>query len=176
MQASQKTIYGFPPIATQTATILILGSMPGQVSLATNQYYAHAQNVFWRIMAELLQFNLSNSYPAKINALKMAGIALWDVLQSCQRSGSLDTKIKPETQIPNDFSTFLQHHKSITHIFFNGTKAETYFKKNILSQLHSTSFQLTRLPSTSPAHASLSFEEKLTIWKLALSITPTIPK
>ncbi len=170
MPANQETIYSFPPIATPHATILILGSMPGQASLAANQYYAYKQNAFWKIMAKLLPFDVNDAYTVKVQALKTAHIALWDVLQSCQRQGSLDNKIKAETEIPNDFSTFFQQHKLIHQIFFNGVKAETYFKRNILKHIHSDSYQLTRLPSTSPAHASLSFDEKLAIWRTALSV------
>lgn len=168
MPDNQETIYSFPPIATPHATILILGSMPGQASLAANQYYAHKQNTFWRIMAELLQFDRDDNYSTKTQALKTAGIALWDVLQSCQRQGSLDNKIKADTEQPNNFSIFFQQHKSIRHILFNGAKAEACFKKYILKQTQPSPFQLTRLPSTSPAHASLSFEEKLAIWRAAL--------
>ena len=170
MPANPETIYSFPPVATPHATILILGSMPGQASLAANQYYAYKQNAFWKIMAELLPFDVNDSYPAKIQALKTADIALWDVLQSCKRQGSLDNKIRTETEIPNDFSTFFQQHKLIHQIFFNGAKAETYFKRNILLHIHLASYQLTRLPSTSPAHASQSFDEKLAIWRTALSV------
>ena len=86
-------IYSFAPIAERNAGILILGSMPGRASLAAGQYYAHAQNAFWRIISELLQFDPVSSYAVRVQALKSARIALWDVLRSCKREGSLDSMI-----------------------------------------------------------------------------------
>ena len=91
-------LYSFAPIADENARILILGSMPGQASLDAGQYYAHKRNLFWPIMAELLQFDVSASYEEKTAALRAAGIALWDVLQSCKREGSLDANIEHAKQ------------------------------------------------------------------------------
>tara|TARA_R110002073_G_scaffold210533_2_gene370996 strand:+ start:11323 stop:11868 length:546 start_codon:yes stop_codon:yes gene_type:complete len=162
------TIYSFEPIEDKHARILILGSIPGQASLTANQYYAHAQNTFWRIMAELLQLNPASTYEEKTQALKSAHIALWDVLQSCKRMGSLDSMIESDAQIANDFPTFFHCHKQITHIFFNGAKAEACFKQHVLAKINADSIHLLRLPSTSPAHATLSYERKLAIWKQEL--------
>ena len=164
------TIYSFEPIENKHARVLILGSMPGQPSLTANQYYAHTQNAFWRIMAEFLQLNPASLYEEKIQALKSAHIALWDVLQSCKRVGSLDSMIASDTQIANDFPTFFHCHKQITHVFFNGTKAEACFKRHVLAKINTDSIHLVRLPSTSPAHATLSYERKLAIWKQELGI------
>ena len=83
----------FPPIASPDARILILGSMPGRASLAAGQYYAHPRNAFWPIMGSLLDFDASRDYPARVDALKVAGIAVWDILDSCHRPGSLDSAI-----------------------------------------------------------------------------------
>ncbi|MES2013700.1 MAG: DNA-deoxyinosine glycosylase, partial [Pseudomonadota bacterium] len=96
-------IHSFAPIEDSNATTLILGTMPGRASLVAEQYYAHTQNAFWRIMAELLQFDRTSAYEVRIQALKSSHIALWDVLQSCQRQGSLDAMIERDTQIANDF-------------------------------------------------------------------------
>jgi double-stranded uracil-DNA glycosylase len=161
-------IRSFAPIADNNAEILILGSMPGQASLSANQYYAHQRNAFWRIMAELLQFNPDTPYEEKTKALLSAHIALWDALQSCKRKGSLDAMIETNTQTTNDFQSFFRTHNKITHIFFNGGKAETCFKRYVLQKIDLGSIQLTRLPSTSPAHATLSFEHKREIWLNAL--------
>lgn len=103
-------IHSFDPIAAPDAEILILGSMPGRASLAAGQYYAHAQNAFWRIMAELLGFDATAPYAERTQALKSARIALWDVLHSCEREGSLDTNIDRETLVANDFAAFLREH------------------------------------------------------------------
>ena len=94
-------VRSFEPIGDRNAEVLILGSMPGRASLAAGQYYAHPQNAFWRILSRLLQCDPASPYPARIKALKSARIALWDVLQSCEREGSLDSMIERETQVAN---------------------------------------------------------------------------
>lgn len=159
-------IYSFEPIADKHAEILILGSIPGRASLVANQYYAHTRNAFWRIISELLPLDPGLPYELKIQALKSARIALWDVLQSCQRVGSLDSMIDTETLVINDFQTFFHTYKKIKHIFFNGIKAETCFKQHVLRKNNFVSATCTRLPSTSPANASISFEHKLNAWRL----------
>lgn len=147
---------------------LILGSMPGRASLAAKQYYAHPQNAFWRIMSELLQFDPNAAYPARIQLLKSARIALWDVLQSCSREGSLDAMIESDTEVPNNFHSFLQSHKQITHIFFNGAKAEASFNRHVLRHINIRPLSYARLPSTSPANSAMSFARKADLWRLIL--------
>jgi len=161
-------IHSFDPIEDKNAEILILGSMPGRASLAANQYYAHTQNSFWRIISELLQFDHTAAYDVRTQALKSARIALWDVLQSCTREGSLDTMIERDTLIANDFRTFFSTHNRITHVFFNGAKAEDFFKRHVLQNIDSNSISCLRLPSTSPANAAMSFEKKLCAWRIIL--------
>ncbi len=145
--------------------VLILGSMPGLASLAAFQYYAHPQNGFWRIAAELLGFDASAPYRERTRALKTARIALWDVLRSCAREGSLDAGIAKDTEVANDFRKFFRAHKRITHVFFNGAKAQACFTRHVLRGMDSGSISFARLPSTSPANASLSFERKLEAWR-----------
>lgn len=161
-------IHSFAPIADEHARILILGSMPGQASLTAGQYYAHKQNAFWRIMAELLSFDPAIPYAGKVQALRSAHIALWDVLHSCRRNGSLDSMIEVETQIVNDFVAFFHAHRNITHVYFNGTKAETCFKRLVAPKIESDIFHYCRLPSTSPANASIPFVRKLEAWRAIL--------
>ncbi len=161
-------VHSFEPIENRNAEILILGSMPGHASLIADQYYAHAQNVFWRIMTELLQFDATAPYSVRVRALKSARIALWDVLHSCIREGSLDSKIERDTQIANNFRTFFHTHSKISHVFFNGAKAEACFKRHVLGDLKGDSVSYARLPSTSPANASISFSEKLRAWRVIL--------
>ena len=158
-------VHSFAPIEDEHAEVLILGSMPGRASLAAGQYYAHARNAFWRIMCELLQFDAEAAYELRVRALKSARIALWDVLQSCTREGSLDARIEADMQIANDFRTFFDAHKRITRVFFNGAKAEACFKRHVPLQIGNGSLDYVRLPSTSPANASVSFENKLEAWK-----------
>ena len=161
-------VQSFAPIEDRNAEILILGSMPGQASLAAEQYYAHPQNAFWRILAELLQFDAACAYEMKVQSLKTARIALWDVLRSCKREGSLDAMIERDAQIANDFRTFFRAHKKITQVFFNGAKAEACFERHVLRQIDGGAARYTRLPSTSPANASLSFSQKLAAWRVIL--------
>jgi len=99
-------IRSFEPIATPNARVLILGSMPGVASLEAGQYYAHPQNAFWRIMGELVGAGLEKPYDERARILKANGVALWDVLQSCIRPGSLDSDIRDE--VPNDFAAFFR--------------------------------------------------------------------
>ncbi len=166
------TIHSFAPIAGVHAKILILGSIPGEASLAATQYYAHPRNAFWPIMAPLLQIQVSSPYEEKITALKSSPIALWDVLKSCNRSGSLDSMIEANTQLVNNFTAFFALHPQITHVLFNGGKAEACFKRNVIPGNKLGSITLSRLPSTSPANARLPFDEKYKTWhqiiKLAL--------
>ena len=138
--------------------------MPGAVSLAQQQYYAHPRNAFWPIMAQLLGFAVDLPYTDRIRALNAAGVALWDVIASCQRSGSLDSAIRDE-QV-NDFAGFFAAQPQLAAIGFNGAKALQSFKRHVLP-LHIVppQLQLLSLPSTSPAHASLSFSEKLKQWQ-----------
>jgi double-stranded uracil-DNA glycosylase len=158
-------IHSFKPIESPTATVLILGSMPGQASLQAGQYYAHPHNAFWRIVAEVLQFEATAPYTSRVRALQSARVALWDVLHSCSRDGSLDSKIQRNTQVPNDFQAFFATHRRIVHVFFNGAAAETCFRRHVLPEIDCSHIGFTRLPSTSPAHASMSFANKLTAWR-----------
>jgi len=167
-------VRSFAPIADRDARILILGSMPGAASLAAGQYYAHPQNAFWRILAALLRFDAASPYAVKVQSLKTARIALWDVLHSCSRTGSLDAMIESDTQIANDFRAFFGAHKKITRVYFNGAKAEACFKRHVLKEIEGGPMRYTRLPSTSPAHASRSFKQKLAAWRVILRSTQPI--
>lgn len=158
-------ITSFAPIENSAANILILGSMPSVASLHANQYYAHSRNLFWRIMATLIQLDPDSPYEQRIEALQHAQIALWDVLHSCKRQGSLDTSIDKTSQNPNDFSTFFLQHTHITHVFFNGIVAEQSYRKLVLPDLSIQHIEYLRLPSTSPANASIPYDQKLAAWQ-----------
>jgi len=157
---------GFPPIERKDASILILGSLPGQRSIAEQQYYAHPQNAFWRIMHEL--FGVEGDYVSRCRKLTESGIALWDVLMSSHRPGSMDADISISEATPNDFASFLEHHRSIRLIAFNGRKAEQLFARFVDPLGIAVDIRKTVLPSTSPAYASLSFPGKLAAWREAL--------
>ena len=161
-------IQSFEPIEDRNAEILILGSMPGRASLIAGQYYAHAQNAFWRIISELIELDAAAPYETRVRGLKSSRIALWDVLHSCTREGSLDSMIEHDTQTANDFRMFFRTHRKISHVFFNGIKAEACFKRHVLPDIDGGSVSYARLPSTSPANASMSFADKLGAWRAIL--------
>jgi TDG/mug DNA glycosylase family protein len=159
-------VRSFAPVAAPDARVLILGSMPGIASLNAGRYYAHPRNAFWPLMAQLLGFAADAAYEVRLRALRQAGIALWDVLAACVRPGSLDAAIDERSVVPNDFAGFLTRHRPITQVFFNGTKAADSFRRRVSPTLNPVAeLQLTVLPSTSPAHASLGFEQKLEQWR-----------
>ena len=155
--------YSFEPISNKEATILILGTMPGQQSILLNQYYGQSRNNFWKFIYTIFETPFSDDYENKKALLLENNIALWDVLQVCERKGSLDSAIKNE--VANDFEDFLKIHPKINHIFFNGQKAASFFNKYVVLEKH---YQTTTLPSTSPANAGKTFEDKLLEWKKIL--------
>lgn len=163
-------VQSFAPIENTKARVLILGSMPGKASLAAGQYYAHAQNLFWRILGEVTGAGPALPYETRARALKSRGIALWDVLESCAREGSLDSAIDDATISANDFASFYRAHPRIAHVFFNGAKAEACYRKHVLPLLADglgpPSYH--RLPSTSPANASMLRAHRQRVWKQAL--------
>jgi len=154
-------------LASFDARILILGSLPSQRSIAEDEYYAHPQNAFWRIMAELVDAN--GSYAARCSALQKGGIALWDVLASSVRPGSLDADIQLSTADVNDFEQFLAMHSAIERICFNGQKAAQIFSDRVPQGTVDNRIQLFTLPSTSAAHAAMRFAEKLEVWRAGIA-------
>jgi double-stranded uracil-DNA glycosylase len=160
----------FAPVAAADAHTLILGSMPGQASLAATQYYAHPRNAFWPIMGELIGAWPTLAYDERIALLQRHRIALWDVLASCARHGSLDSSIDPASMITNDITALLQARPLIHRICFNGATAEQCFKRHIAKSLSNRTLEYRRLPSTSPAHAGMSFIGKLAVWRLGLGL------
>jgi hypoxanthine-DNA glycosylase len=162
---------GFPPVAAGDARVLILGSLPGAVSLARREYYAQPRNAFWPIMGALVGAGPGLPYPARLDRLKGAGIALWDVCASGFRPGSLDAAILRSSVTPNDFSAFLAEHGQVALIGFNGGAAAGLFERLVLPTLppHLRELRKVRLPSTSPAHAAVPFAEKLRRWREALA-------
>ncbi|MBI3430836.1 MAG: DNA-deoxyinosine glycosylase [Hydrogenophilales bacterium] len=161
---------GFPPIADAHARILILGSLPGQVSLQRQQYYAQPQNAFWKIMGRLFGAGPELPYAERAQRLARNGIALWDVCAAARRPGSLDASIVHSSVVPNDFAAFIASHPGIGLICFNGAKAAELYRRLVLPGLPATrlAIRIETLPSTSPAHAAMPFEEKLTRWAAVL--------
>lgn len=144
--------------------------MPGQVSLQMQQYYAHPRNAFWRIMSEVVGFDGNLDYPARLAALRAAGIGLWDVLRICDRTGSLDSAIVRDTMEPNDFEKLFAEYPGIDRVFFNGAKAEQVFGRMVAPGLRS-SVEFRRLPSTSPANAGVPYNDKLRAWRAVVDVS-----
>lgn len=164
-------VRSFPPIEDSEARVLVLGSMPGAASLAAGQYYAHPRNLFWPILCDLLGADPALPYAARTRLLKANGIALWDVLESCVREGSLDSAIEDSTVAANDFGSFYRKHPRIARVFFNGAKAESAYKRHVSVVVRDMGRprKYVRLPSTSPAHAALSFAQKRDAWRAVVA-------
>jgi TDG/mug DNA glycosylase family protein len=163
-------IHSFPPIASPLSQVLILGTMPGKASLRARQYYAHPRNLFWPILGAILGIDPAHPYEARVAAVRAAGLAVWDVLRSCTRASSLDSDIDAPSAVPNDFATFLAEHPRIRRICFNGATAEALYTRHVRPGLVlARDLDHLRLPSTSPANASVPLAEKLRAWR---SIVP----
>jgi TDG/mug DNA glycosylase family protein len=156
---------GFDPVAHADARVLVLGTLPGKISLQRREYYAHRGNAFWRIMGELAGASGDLVYEDRVSRLKEKGIALWDVLASGYRSGSRDAAIQLSTAEPNDFGTFLSAHKDIRLICFNGKRAEKIYDRKVPRTVPAIRREV--LPSTSSAYP-MKFDQKLSRWRNAL--------
>lgn len=165
-------IFSFPPIVPYRPRTLILGSMPGTESLRRQQYYGHPRNAFWQIIGTLIGFDAELDYCRRLLIIKQHHIALWDVLEHCERRGSLDSAIRPASEKANLVAELLQSHHSIRTVLFNGKKAETTFKRHINPQLHglhTAKIRYETLPSSSPANARLTVAEKCKSWQQAFA-------
>lgn len=159
----QNRISSFPPFIDDRSKILILGSIPGVKSLEKQQYYAHPQNKFWKIIFELFNEDFTENYDERIAVLKKYHIAIWDVIDSCERKGSLDSEIKNEEA--NQIGELLEQYPNVKAIFCNGGKSYKNLQK-ILGKNYRIPIIL--LPSTSPLH-TVSFEKKYEEWKVILN-------
>lgn len=156
----------FPPVIGGEAKVLILGSLPGEESLRQGQYYAYRHNAFWPIMGKLLAFDPSLPYEERLECLKAAGVALWDVIGSARRKGSLDLHIR-EIE-PNPVARLLSGNPGIGFIGCNGAQSYTQLKRSAPELFSKNPLVIARLPSTSPAAAAMRFEEKLAAWRIVL--------
>ncbi len=158
---------GFPPVFEAGARVLVLGTMPGRASLKACQYYAHPHNAFWPIIENLFGVSDALDYGARTRLLMHHRIALWDVLKTCRRNGSLDSSIKASSVIANDFAGFYEACPEIQAVFFNGAAAEREYTKRVVPKLPKKVAMLPkfRLPSTSPAMAGMTKEQKIERWR-----------
>jgi len=159
MKTMAARLQGLPPIAHRSARVLVLGSFPGAASLASGQYYGHPRNHFWPILSALWAADLvALDYPARVAELERRGLALWDVYASCRREGSLDTAI--EHAEPNDLAALVARLPLLRAIGHNGGESARAMRRT-----RPLGLPVHRLPSTSPANASWSFERKLEAWR-----------
>jgi methylated-DNA-[protein]-cysteine S-methyltransferase len=155
--------FGLDPVADESARVLILGSMPGEESLARREYYGHPRNQFWQLLYSVFGAECDPSYRSRIAFIQQKCIALWDVIESCDRRGSADARIKNVR--PNNLMLFLSSHPGIKAIFFNGEMAYRMYKKYFPPGSCSAPLPAV-LPSTSPANARMSVEAKLKEWRV----------
>jgi hypoxanthine-DNA glycosylase len=158
-------LHGLPPILDDGARVLFLGNMPSVMSLSAQEYYANPRNAFWKITGEIVGFAADGPYDDRTAALKAHGIAVWDVLRSCRRVGSLDSAVEPDSMVANDFGQLFERHPGITRVFFNGAAAEKNFTRLVRGAL---GLRYQRLPSTSPAQ-TMRYADKLAAWREAIT-------
>lgn len=153
----------FDPIVDTGSTMLILGTMPGEKSLELQEYYGNRGNQFWRLLFTVFDKELSQDYNDKVLLLKEHHIALWDVLEYCEREGSLDSNIKNE--VANNFDALHNSYPNIKNVFFSSKNAAAYYDKYV-GRREGIDYKV--LPSPSGANASMRFEQKLEIWRNSL--------
>jgi hypoxanthine-DNA glycosylase len=165
---------GFAPRARADARVLVLGSLPGRRSLELHQYYGQPRNAFWRIISELTGVPAEADYETRIAGLLAQRIALWDVIASARRPGSLDASIDRSSLVVNDFAGFFAQHRRIERVCCNGGTAMALYRRLVLPTLddEACSLPLVPLPSTSPAHAAMRYAEKRRRWLAALRGRP----
>jgi len=160
-------LQSLPYLAQANARLLVLGSMPGAVSLQHAQYYAHPRNQFWRLLFATFGVADPRTYADRVAFLHRQCIALWDVLATCEREGSLDARIVAGSERPNDIASFLRAHAEIRAIALNGGKAAALFRRLVMPL--EAPIEILAMPSTSPAHTQ-PFAAKLQRWRQAFDI------
>lgn len=156
-------LHGLDPIAGAEPRVLVLGNMPSVMSLTSGQYYGNPRNAFWRITGSLFGFGAEEPYAQRVAALCAHRVAVWDVLRSCRRVGSLDSAVERDSMVANDFAAFFAAHRTLERLVFNGAAAESNYRRLVGPPLMPS----LRAPSTSPAQ-TMSYEDKLTAWRMAL--------
>ena len=159
---------GLAPIVGEHPKILILGSMPSVASLEKQQYYGHPRNAFWPLLAHCLSFELERDYAKNVELIKQRSIAVWDVIGQCERPGSLDSAIIKGSEVLNPIKSLLEKNREIQAIGLNGGTAAALFTKHCLPGSFGSGevkIKILNLPSTSPANAGMTFEQKCAKWQ-----------
>jgi TDG/mug DNA glycosylase family protein len=159
-------VFSIEPIIGRNPRIIILGSMPGIISINAAQYYANPRNLFWTVLADLFSIDIDCSYESKVQQMEELPIILWDTLKACHREGSLDSKILSANIEANDIGALLKQFPTVQAIAFNGGASAKYFDRLVKPQLSKDlSVELFKMPSTSPANAGMKQQQKLEIWR-----------
>ena len=167
-------VASFPAQVALDCRVLILGTAPSAHSLAAHQAYAHPRNLFWPLMGEMFRAPPELAYAERIARLHARGVGIWDVLQQCERKGSLDSAIVQDSEIANDIPDLLQRVPSIRAIAMNGGHAGKTFRRLVLPRIDEarrSDLVLLDLPSTSPAHAAMTRGEKTHRWRVLLDFS-----
>jgi hypoxanthine-DNA glycosylase len=167
-------VKGFKPIVGKDARLVILGTLPGRISLERQEYYADPGNAFWFIVQQLFGIDRTASYDDRLEALINNRIAIWDVLKQAERGGSSDKNIVKGTEVPNDFAAFFRAHPSIKNVFFNGGAARKYFQSLVVPNLRlnvgSPRINNPALLSSSNATVGYTKTDKVENWGMVLGI------
>lgn len=163
-------LMGLAPVIAPDTRILLLGSFPGAASLAAQQYYAHPRNQFWKLVGALVGEDLYElPYNERLPRLLAHCFGLWDVLAACEREGSLDSAIRKPAA--NDFERLHKLCPQLETVGFNGQASGKF-----APQFQQAGYRTVVLPSSSPAHMAITFEQKLAVWqKLIAGSTPAAP-
>lgn len=158
-------IYSFDPTTIDNRTrILILGTLPGKISLEKHQYYANPRNQFWLILENIFGQSGGDNYDDKLKFLLDQGLALWDVLESAEREGSSDRNIRHP--VPNDFTSLFQTHQGLKALAFNGGDTKRYFDELMPKNQSIYKLEHFYMPSTSPLNTHLTLEQKIAQWSV----------
>ena len=162
-QRSSERLVGLPPVAGPDTRLIVLGSFPGAASLGAAEYYAHPRNHFWPILSAVWRLDLrAMPYAQRLSEVRRRGLGLWDVYAACRRVGSLDQAIEDAEY--NDFASLRGQAPKLRGVAHNGGESA-----RAMRHLAALGFEVQRLPSTSPANASWSFERKLVAWRALLA-------
>ncbi|UVI30543.1 DNA-deoxyinosine glycosylase [Paenibacillus spongiae] len=161
-------VHSFPPVIDERARVLVLGSMPGTASLEKHQYYGHPRNYFWPVLYGLFDRTPDAGYENRLAFAQSHRFALWDVIASCEREGSLDVNIKGE--LPNDLPGLIAQYPGIRCLAFNGSKAHDTFLKVFGSDRVLGSIDRLKLPSTSPVPTPRmrNAADRMEVWRAVL--------
>ena len=161
----------FDPVVGERTRLLVLGSLPGERSLARQEYYGNRQNRFWMLMSEVIGIDLVPlDYASRLQALLAHGVGLWDVVAEADREGSLDHRIRDH--VGNDLIQLIVSLPRLEVIAFNGGTAAR-MGLQVLGE-HAARYRIVRLPSSSPAY-TLAYAEKLAVWRTLRDDLPGSP-